>query len=418
MHAYAEEPQSAIDAAFERLYRRYAKDVYRYTLAVLRNPADAEDVTQTTFLNAYRAIRRGEEPRKPEHWLIKIAHNACRSRYVHAARRPQEVPLDESLSRLPLPTDDAIDVRDLLAALGELPFNQRAALVMRELDGHSYREIAETLDVTVPAVETLIFRARRRLRAERRALEALGAVPLPPSLASFFGGAGAITGGGALLGSGLVLKAAVIVAAGVVAGGVATKELAAHGAFSRLPGVTAPRQAAERAPSGAPGGAGVARAVRKQGVGVLMSPVGDAPRSGDLPSDPRDTGTVVGAPTSDPRGSGTESSADGASATEDASAAAVSPGSSTASASSSNPLPTSTGEVLPPPPSPSSAVDTVTSTVSSAVSGATATVATATGATTTLPSLPSPTSVVDTVTSLVPPPPPLPTTTLPTTTLP
>src|SRR5438093_3976636 len=85
--------------AFELLYRRYVKDVYRYTLALLRNPADAEDVTQTTFLNAYRAFKRGEEPLKPHHWLIKIAHNACRSRYVRTARRPVEVPFDESLVR-------------------------------------------------------------------------------------------------------------------------------------------------------------------------------------------------------------------------------------------------------------------------------------------------------------------------------
>ena len=87
MQAYAD-PESALDRAFERLYRRYVKDVYRYTLAVLRNPADAEDVTQTTFLNAYRAFKRGEKPLKPHHWLIKIAHNACRSRYVRTARRP------------------------------------------------------------------------------------------------------------------------------------------------------------------------------------------------------------------------------------------------------------------------------------------------------------------------------------------
>src|SRR5439155_16516159 len=79
MHAYAAPPDSepALDLAFEHLYRRYVKDVYRYTLAVLRNPSDAEDVTQTTFLNAYRAFQRGEQPRKPQHWLIKIAHNAC-----------------------------------------------------------------------------------------------------------------------------------------------------------------------------------------------------------------------------------------------------------------------------------------------------------------------------------------------------
>src|SRR2546423_14823923 len=87
------------DRAFERMYQRYVQDVYRYALAVLRNPADAEDVTQTTFLNAYRAYKDGEEPVKPQHWLIKIAHNACLTRYQRAGRRPQEGPLEQTAER-------------------------------------------------------------------------------------------------------------------------------------------------------------------------------------------------------------------------------------------------------------------------------------------------------------------------------
>src|ERR687888_1907269 len=83
------------DHAFERLYRRHVGDVYRYALAVLHNPADAEDVAQTTFLNAYRAFERGERPEKPQNWLITIAHNVCRQRFRDAARRPHEVEFDE-----------------------------------------------------------------------------------------------------------------------------------------------------------------------------------------------------------------------------------------------------------------------------------------------------------------------------------
>jgi RNA polymerase sigma factor (sigma-70 family) len=210
----------AVDESFERLYRTYARDVYRYTLAVLRNPADAEDITQTTFLNAYRAYLRGEEPRRPRHWLIKIAHNACLSRHLRAVRRPQEVPLEETIAALPVSPEDAPKVEELLAALGRLPFNQRAALVMRELEGRSYTEIADTLEVSVAAVETLIFRARRTMRKDRSLLGVLGSVQLPPSLAGLFGGggSGAVAGGGLALGSAFALKAALIVAAGVVAG--------------------------------------------------------------------------------------------------------------------------------------------------------------------------------------------------------
>ena len=209
------------DVAFERLYRRYVKDVYRYTLALLQNPADAEDVTQTTFLNAWSAYRRGVEPTKPHNWLIKIAHNAARTRYAVSARRPQEVAFDENLHELPVPAEEASELHGVLQALQKLPFNQRSALVMRELEGRSYSEIAEALEVSVSAVETLIFRARRSLRLNRSTLRALGAIQLPPSLATFFeNGGGAVVGGGAIVGSGLLAKAAVVIATGIAAGGV------------------------------------------------------------------------------------------------------------------------------------------------------------------------------------------------------
>jgi RNA polymerase sigma factor (sigma-70 family) len=218
--AAPEIPVLARDLAFERLYRRYAKDVYHYALAMLRNPADAEDVTQTTFMNAYRAFKRGEEPRKPHNWLIKIAHNAARTRYARSTRRVSEVPLDDHIDSLALPEDEKPDVREVLDALGRLPLNQRGALVMRELEGRSYADIAETLGVSVPAVETLIFRARRSLKMKASSVKALGAVPLPGSLAQLFDGGAVVVGGGAAVGSGFLLKAAVAVVAGALATGV------------------------------------------------------------------------------------------------------------------------------------------------------------------------------------------------------
>ena len=76
----ARRDQRAVDRAFESFYRKHVAEVYQYALAVLANPADAEDVTQQTFLNAYRAFQRGERPEIPHNWLIKIAHNVCRMR--------------------------------------------------------------------------------------------------------------------------------------------------------------------------------------------------------------------------------------------------------------------------------------------------------------------------------------------------
>ena len=219
--AAPELPVLARDRAFESLYRTYVTDVYHYALALLRNPADAEDVTQTTFLNAYRAYMKGVTVEKPQNWLIKIAHNVARTRYARASRRVKEVPLDEHVEQLAVPEDQRPDVKGVLDALGRLPFNQRAALVMRELEGRSYVEIADTIGVSVSAVETLIFRARRSMRLKASALRTLAAVPLPSSLAQFLeGGTVVAGGGGALAGTGLLVKAAVALIAGAIAGGI------------------------------------------------------------------------------------------------------------------------------------------------------------------------------------------------------
>ena len=116
----------------------------------------------------------------------------------------------------------------MLTALASLTFNQRAAIVMRELEGRSYQEIAGVLDLSVSAVEALLFRARRRLQLNRKALGILGTVPLPGSLTSFLGaGGGAVAAGSAAIGADLVLKAAAVVAAGAVTAGVGYKSVEA-----------------------------------------------------------------------------------------------------------------------------------------------------------------------------------------------
>jgi RNA polymerase sigma-70 factor (ECF subfamily) len=261
----AQEPRP--DRGFERIYRRHVGDVYHYALAVMRNQPDAEDVTQTTFLNAYRAFQRGERPEKAHNWLITIAHNVCRQRFRQSARRPHEVEFDEDIGdRLIGAPEEEIGptAEDIRRALGHLAFNQRAALVMRELEGRSYAEIGEILSLSPSAVETLIFRARRALReqletsltcgeaelaisrqldgmlprkdkgalrahlrecpecatfarrqrAQRSALRSLAAVPVPASLTSLFGG------GGATVGTAVALKAGAAVTAALVVGGV------------------------------------------------------------------------------------------------------------------------------------------------------------------------------------------------------
>jgi RNA polymerase sigma-70 factor, ECF subfamily len=221
------------ERAFEQLYRKHARDVYQYALAVLTNPADAEDVTQQTFLNAFRAYQRGERPLRPHNWLIAIAHNVCRMRWRAASHRPKEVALDEAPEPAANPTDDQPNLDEILQALARLSFNQRAALVMRELEGRSYKEIAQVLDVSVGAVEALLFRARRHLRLQKRSLGVLSTAPLPASLASSLGiggaasGGGAAVAGGAALGGDLILKAAALVAVGAMTAGVGYRAIEA-----------------------------------------------------------------------------------------------------------------------------------------------------------------------------------------------
>ena len=304
--------QLGADRSFERLYRKYAGDVYRYALVVLRNEADAEDVTQTTFMNAFRAMEKGERPRSPQNWLIAIAHNVCRQRFRQSQRRPTEVVFEDELAETVV-EEDALSAEDIRRALGHLGFNQRSALVMRELEGRSYQEIGEILGLSVSAVETLIFRARRALReqleegitcheaefsisrqldgrlprkekgalrahlreckecaafarsqrAQRGALKALGAIPLPSSLAGLFGGSGATVGGG------VAIKAAVLATGAMVATGV-SYEGVKHGAFHARPAAapaavkTTPRRTAQPAPQvAAPAAAAVIPAAQE-----------------------------------------------------------------------------------------------------------------------------------------------------------
>jgi RNA polymerase sigma factor (sigma-70 family) len=145
------------ERAFERMYRRHVGDVYRYTLAVLNDPMDAEEVTQTTFLNAHLGFREGKSPRLQLNALLAIAHDVCRIRGSYQELEDADLLREE---------EEQTTARDVRRALGRLPFDQRTVLVMRELEGRSYGEIAEILAVSVAVVEAYIFQARQALREE------------------------------------------------------------------------------------------------------------------------------------------------------------------------------------------------------------------------------------------------------------
>jgi RNA polymerase sigma-70 factor, ECF subfamily len=154
--------QRVADTSFERLYRRHRREVYGAVLRDLRDPEEAEDVTQIAFLNAFRAMRRGEEPEKPRAWLVTIARNVIRRRYRTMSGRPQEVALDPEAA-VDLTEVGGPTAGEIAAAMRRLPPNQRAVILLREIKGRSYSEIAHELGLSLSAVETLIFRARRSL---------------------------------------------------------------------------------------------------------------------------------------------------------------------------------------------------------------------------------------------------------------
>ncbi len=150
------------------LYEQYANQIFRYCLHQLGSREEAEDAVQSTFLNAFRGIKRGIVPELESAWLFKIAHNVCLSRRRSSWRRGRvESPADfEVVEELtPAPPRRADELMGLQDVLEEMPENQRRAILLREWQGLSYREIAEELSLSQAAVETLIFRARRALAA-------------------------------------------------------------------------------------------------------------------------------------------------------------------------------------------------------------------------------------------------------------
>lgn len=216
------------------LYERHSDRVFGFCLSRLGRREDAEDATQLTFLHAVRGLRRGVVPAAESAWLFGIARNVCLSRWASAGRRGRvEAACDPSdLERLAQAHDPRRDeLIGLESALGQLPEQQRRAVLLRDWRGLSYAEIADRLGVSHAAVETLIFRGRAALAehlgeqesAPRRRDRALGGLwALLDAVKGAFGGAAT----GAKLAA--AVGAAIAVSGGVIALGTAsTREPAA-----------------------------------------------------------------------------------------------------------------------------------------------------------------------------------------------
>src|SRR4051812_20494195 len=164
------------DEAFRVLHDRYRQRLFAYVRQMLSAATrqDAEDVLQDVFVRAYGALRHDEREVNVRAWLYRVAHNRC----VDHLRRPAPPAADVfQVSRKPLhdPIEEAQrreDLRRLVQDVGRLPEQQRSALLMREIDGMSYADLAVALEVTVPAVKSLLVRARMGLVEAIEAREA------------------------------------------------------------------------------------------------------------------------------------------------------------------------------------------------------------------------------------------------------
>jgi RNA polymerase sigma-70 factor (ECF subfamily) len=162
--------KAQLDAEFSKLYKAHLRDVYSYSYYRVGNHHDAEDLTEQTFLQAYRHFERAlneSDGRPLRPWLIRIAHNLAANLYRDRSRRPQ-TPLDDTtmLSALHT-TEDLVEGRDelarIIAGIKHLPEERREALIMRFALGMDNREIARAMGKTDGATKVLLHRAIKQL---------------------------------------------------------------------------------------------------------------------------------------------------------------------------------------------------------------------------------------------------------------
>jgi RNA polymerase sigma factor (sigma-70 family) len=258
------------DPAFEAIVERYRRALMRYVSRLLP-PERAEDVVQQAFVKAYEAMRRDAAELNLKPWLYRIAHNgalnALRDRaLVHAE-------LDERIDGVERPEqalERTFGLRELVVAVQALPERQRNAILLRELEGRSYEEIAAELGVTDGAVRQLLNRARKSLRSAAAALTPMPLVtrlaagestePVTARVAELMG-----VGGSALA---MKLCATALVTTAVVGGAAIVPDAGREQSSGAPAGAEAADGPDERSQSGTRGlGAGAANANRGSGSG-------------------------------------------------------------------------------------------------------------------------------------------------------
>jgi len=156
--------------AFESLVKRYQGPLLNFITRYVRDRSMAEDITQEVFLGIYRAAPRFQARTKVSTWIFQIAYNRA---MTELGRRKRREDLHDVLCRsreegagepMSSPAEHYGLEQEVMSAIGRLPDNQRAALLLRVNEELSYREIGDILGVSIQSVESLIFRARTTLR--------------------------------------------------------------------------------------------------------------------------------------------------------------------------------------------------------------------------------------------------------------
>jgi len=169
--------QQGDNRAFDELVKRYENKVYRLTFKILRHEEDAGEALQDAFMSAYRGLKNFKSDSTFSTWLYRVATNAALMKY--RKRRDGHISLEQSQSydedadRLEIPDWSALPDEDLLTGeldqilaegLSRLPDELREVFVMRDIEELSNSEVAERLQLTVPAVKSRLHRARLQLR--------------------------------------------------------------------------------------------------------------------------------------------------------------------------------------------------------------------------------------------------------------
>ena len=162
--------KQSLDRDFSDLYRAHLRDVYSYCYYRVGNHHDAEDLTEQTFLQAYRHFERAQResagrPLRP--WLIRIAHNLAANYYRDRSRRPQTNLDDAAILIAPMATEQVVEereeVKEVLEGVSKLPEDRREALIMRFALGMDNREIARSMGRSEGATKVLLHRAIKQL---------------------------------------------------------------------------------------------------------------------------------------------------------------------------------------------------------------------------------------------------------------